>query len=46
VLVCVLLDYKQISFELDGQAGILHEIKILPGGDLEDTVGELVAGQR
>jgi len=35
VLVCVLLDYKQISFELDGQAGILHEIKILPGGDLE-----------
>lgn len=35
VLVCVLLDYKQISFELDGQAGILHEIKIFPGGDLE-----------
>jgi hypothetical protein len=27
-LVTILLDYKQIPFELDGQAGLLHEIQV------------------
>lgn len=35
VLVSVVLDYKQIPFELDGKAGLLHEVNVLPGGDLE-----------
>jgi hypothetical protein len=46
VLVTVLLDYKQVSFELDAQLGLLHQVEIKPGGDLEipikiriDTLG-------
>lgn len=35
VLVTVLLDYMQIEFELDGKRGLLHEVTIEPGGDLE-----------
>lgn len=35
VLVSVILDYKQIPFELDGQTGLLHEINVLPSGDFE-----------
>ncbi len=34
-LVTVLLDYKQVEFELDEKKGLLHEITIEPGGDLE-----------
>lgn len=34
-LVSVLLDYQQVSFELDGQMGLLHEVLVEPGGDLE-----------
>jgi hypothetical protein len=35
VLVSVLLDYQQVIFELDGQEGLLHEVVVEPGGDLE-----------
>jgi hypothetical protein len=35
VLVTVLLDYKQVEFELDGKKGLLHELIVEPGGDLE-----------
>lgn len=35
VLVSAILDYQQISFELDGQMGLLHEVNISPGGDFE-----------
>jgi hypothetical protein len=35
LLVTVLLDYQQVPFELDGQAGLLHEVTVEPGGDLE-----------
>jgi len=35
VLVTVLIDYKQVVFELDGQMGLLHEVNITPEGDLE-----------
>mgnify|MGYP001178230027 CR=1 FL=1 len=34
-LVSVLLDFKQIEFELDGQMGLLHEIRLEPGTELE-----------
>lgn len=35
VLVTVMLDCSQIEVELDGIKGLLHEITIEPGGDLE-----------
>lgn len=35
VVVTALLDYKQIAFELDGMAGLLHEIAVTPEGDFE-----------
>jgi hypothetical protein len=35
VLVTALLDYAQIEFELNGKRGLLHEITIEPGSDLE-----------
>ena len=31
----MVLDYKQIPFEMDGQTGLLHEVNVLPGGDFE-----------
>lgn len=34
-LVTVLLDFQQIDFELDGQVGLLHEVTLVPGVDLE-----------
>jgi hypothetical protein len=34
VLVTVLLDYQQKSFELDGEAGILHKLEISPNVEL------------
>ncbi|HAL62059.1 MAG TPA: hypothetical protein DCP08_06600 [Chloroflexi bacterium] len=35
LLVTALLDYKQVPFSLDGHEGLLHEITVEPGGDLE-----------
>lgn len=35
LLVTVLLDYQQVCFNLDGQEGLLHEVVVEPGGDLE-----------
>jgi hypothetical protein len=35
MLVTALLDYQQIPFNLDGRDGLLHDIKVSPGGDLE-----------
>lgn len=34
VLVTVLLDYQQISFELDGKDGILHKLELSPSIEL------------
>lgn len=34
-LITVLLDYKQVQFELDGQMALLHEVTVDPNGDLE-----------
>lgn len=35
VLVSVFLDYKQVSFNLDTQSGLLHYLAIEPGVDME-----------
>lgn len=35
LLVTALLDYRQVPFTLDGQHGLLHELKVDPEGDLE-----------
>lgn len=35
LLVTALLDYQQVPFSLDGQEGLLHEVTVDPGGDLE-----------
>lgn len=34
-LVSTLLDFQQVEFELDGQKGLLHEIRLEPGVELE-----------
>lgn len=34
ILVTVLLDYKQVSFELDGETGTLHELELPPHVEL------------
>lgn len=34
-LVSILLDFQQVEFELDGQKGLLHEIRLEPGVELE-----------
>lgn len=44
-LVSVLLDYKQIEFELDGQEGLLHEVAVEPGIDLELPIEVKVEGE-
>jgi hypothetical protein len=33
-LLTVLLDYQQVTFSLDGQSGLLHEIRVEKEGDL------------
>jgi hypothetical protein len=35
LLVTALLDYQQVPFDLDGRDGLLHEVTVDPGGDLE-----------
>jgi hypothetical protein len=35
LLVTALVDYQQVPFNLDGQEGLLHEVMVEPGGDLE-----------
>jgi hypothetical protein len=35
LLVTALLDYQQVPFTLDGEHGLLHEVRVGPTGDLE-----------
>ena len=35
LLVTTLLDYQQVPFTLDGEHGLLHEVRVDPTGDLE-----------
>ncbi|SNB61201.1 hypothetical protein SAMN02746019_00026940 [Thermoflexus hugenholtzii JAD2] len=35
VLVTMILDYRQVPFELNGKYGLLHLIPLTPGGDIE-----------
>ena len=35
VLVSVFLDYEQVNFSLDGEAGVLHYVNVEPGVDME-----------
>lgn len=34
-MVTAILDYRQVPFELDGKAGLLHEVTVPPGTELE-----------
>ncbi|MCA9937846.1 MAG: hypothetical protein KC418_04345 [Anaerolineales bacterium] len=34
-LITMLVDFEQVAFELDGQKGLLHEVVVPPGSDLE-----------
>lgn len=45
VLVSILLDYKQIEFELAGKKALLHEFVAEPGGDLDLPIRLDVEGE-